>query len=254
MNMKNNSTPKVVAMYRVKNEERWIKKSIESIYNICSEIVVFDDASTDKTLEICSGFDKVVEIHQQSNDSFDEARDRTILLQMALKRKPTIILSLDGDEIFAPNSENIIQDELDIIYPNKQVFEFEILTLWDKPDQIRYDGVFGNFWHKRMFRLTDKPVNLEISNSPYPGNLHCGSIPSSLSGFDFPVKSSAKIFHCASLDNNVRQRKYNWYRTMDPDNNMTDNYKHMIGPDGKFSGKHGYYFKKIPNELTYDLS
>jgi len=41
---------------------------------------------------------------------------------------------------------------------------------------------------------------------------------------------------------------------MDPDNNMTDNYKHMIGPDGKFSGKHGYYFKKIPNELTYDLS
>jgi len=166
--MKNNSTPKIVAMYRVKNEERWIKKSIESIYNICSEIVVFDDASTDKTLEICSGFDKVIEIHQQSNDSFDESRDRTILLQMAIKRKPTIILSLDGDEIFAPNSENIIQDELDIIYPDKQVFEFEILTLWDKPDQIRYDGVFGNFWHKRMFRLTDKPVNLEISNSPYP--------------------------------------------------------------------------------------
>ena len=79
MNMKNNSTPKVVVMYRVKNEERWIKKSIESIYDICSEIVVFDDASTDKTLEICSGFDKVIEIHQQSNDSFDEARDRNIL-------------------------------------------------------------------------------------------------------------------------------------------------------------------------------
>ena len=34
-------------------------------------------------------------------------------------------LARDGDEIFAPNSENIIQDELDIIYPDKQVFEFE---------------------------------------------------------------------------------------------------------------------------------
>ena len=107
---------KISVIIRTKNEERWIKKSIESIYNICSEIVVFDDASTDKTLEICSGFDKVIEIHQQSNDSFDEARDRTILLQMAIKRKPTIILSLDGDEIryprFSPDGNWLLYSSL----------------------------------------------------------------------------------------------------------------------------------------------
>ena len=37
----------IVAMYRVKNEERWIKKSLESIFELCSKIVVLDDGSTD---------------------------------------------------------------------------------------------------------------------------------------------------------------------------------------------------------------
>ena len=44
---------KVVAMYRIKNEERWIKQSIESIYDFCDEIVVLDDNSTDNTKKIC---------------------------------------------------------------------------------------------------------------------------------------------------------------------------------------------------------
>jgi len=30
---------KIVAVYRIKNEERWIKKSIESILDVCSEVL-----------------------------------------------------------------------------------------------------------------------------------------------------------------------------------------------------------------------
>ena len=31
-------------VYRIKNEERWIAKSLESISDICSEVVILDDA------------------------------------------------------------------------------------------------------------------------------------------------------------------------------------------------------------------
>ena len=56
------SNPNIVGTYRVKNEERFIEKSLESVMDICSEIVIYDDNSTDKTVEICSSFDKVVDI------------------------------------------------------------------------------------------------------------------------------------------------------------------------------------------------
>ena len=106
---------KIVVMYRVKNEERWIEQSIKSVYDFCDEIVIFDDNSTDNTKKICTQFDKVVEIHSKTDSTFDESRDRNLLLNMALKRKPDVLLSLDGDEIFLPGSGKIIGEEIDIL-------------------------------------------------------------------------------------------------------------------------------------------
>lgn len=244
---------KIVAMYRLKNEERWIKQSIESIYDFCDEIVILDDNSTDNTKKICSQFDKVIEIHTKTDSSFDEARDRNFLLNMALKRKPDVLLSLDGDEIFLPNSDKIIHEEIDILYPNSQVFEFQLLTLWDDSNKIRFDGLSSSFWHKRMFRLKEQPSNLKIFDSPYSGNLHCGSIPTNTVGIKNPVRSNAKIFHCASFDESLRTKKHDWYISRDPDNPLTDNYQHMLGAKGQFSGS-SLKFKKIPSTMSYDLN
>jgi glycosyltransferase involved in cell wall biosynthesis len=240
-------------MYRLKNEERWIEHSIKSIYDFCDEIVILDDNSTDDTKKICSQFDKVVNIYTKTDSSFDEARERNLLLNMAIKRKPDVLLSLDGDEIFLPDSGKIIEEEIDILYPEAQVFEFQLLTLWDGPSKIRWDGISSSFWQKRMFRLKDQPTDLKINNSPYPGNFHCGSIPSNTIGMDCSVKSNAKIFHCASFDEPLRKKKHEWYVSRDSNNPLTDNYQHMLGAQGRFSGS-SLKFKKIPSNLSYDLN
>lgn len=83
----------IVAMYRVKNEGRWIQKSLESISDLCSKIVILDDGSTDDTVEICKSFSNVVDIHHQENVPLDEHRDRTNLLTMALKQNPDYLLA-----------------------------------------------------------------------------------------------------------------------------------------------------------------
>jgi glycosyltransferase involved in cell wall biosynthesis len=41
------------------NEEKNIKDCIESLYEICEEIIVLDSFSTDKTKEIATSFSKV---------------------------------------------------------------------------------------------------------------------------------------------------------------------------------------------------
>ena len=244
---------KIVVMYRVKNEERWIEQSIKSVYDFCDEIVVFDDNSIDNTKKICTQFDKVVEIHSKTDSTFDEARDRNLLLKMAVKRKPDVLLSLDGDEIFLPASGKIIEEEIDILHAEEHVFEFQLFTLWDSSNQIRTDGAFSSFWQKRMFRLKDQPSDLKINDSPYPGNFHCGSIPTNTVGIDNSVKSNAKIFHCASFDETLRKKKHEWYVSRDPNNPLTDNYQHMLGAKGRFSGS-SLKFETIPSNLCYNLN
>jgi glycosyltransferase involved in cell wall biosynthesis len=243
------SDHKIVGTYRVKNEERFIEKSLKSVLDICSEVVILDDNSTDKTVEICSSFDKVVDIQTVFHSTLNEVRDRNSLLQMGLKRNPDFILSVDGDEIFMPNAAEILFEEIDILYPKNDVFQFQFLTYWDKTDQIRFDGIFGNYWQKRLFRTKNQLSDLKFNDNTNPGNLHCGSVPKDVHGFEKPIRSNVKIFHMASIDEKLRQQKYDYYTKLDSDNILTDGYVHMVSGKGKFSGLNGIEIKKLNKEI-----
>ena len=137
--------PKITAIYRVKNEARFIEQSIKSVVDLCSEIIVLDDNSIDNTTEICSGFDKVTDIIKQKELPLDETRDRNYLFEKARTLDPDFILSVDGDEIFMPNASEILFEELSTIHPNSSVFDFQFLTLWDDVNTIRTDVIFGYY-------------------------------------------------------------------------------------------------------------
>ena len=126
--------PNIVATYRIRNSEQWIKKSLESALEICSHAVIVD-ASTDNTVEICKSFGNKVEIFHDKNLLFDETRDKNMLLEMALKKNPDFLFSLDADEILMPNSIKILLEEINILHSDTDVFEFQYLEMWDKPKQ-----------------------------------------------------------------------------------------------------------------------
>jgi len=245
--------PKIVGVYWIKNEARFIEKSLKSVMDICSEIIVMDNNSTDDTVEICSGIDKVTEIIKRKDLPLDEVRDKNILYEHARKNNADFILAVDGDEIFMPYASEILFEELSTIHPDSDVFEFQFLTLWDDVNTIRTDGIFGYYWQKRLLRMKNQPLSLLFVGNDNPGNIHCGSIPPSSVGFHNPAKSSIKIFHLASLDDEVRQRKYGFYTKTDPDNVLTGAYKHMISGEGKFSGPNGIELEQLPKEFTVNL-
>ena len=245
--------PKITAIYRVKNEARFIEQSIKSVVDLCSEIIVLDDNSTDNTVEICSSFDKVSDIITPRGTGLDEVRDRNYLFETARKNNPEFILSVDGDEIFMSNTSEILFEETTTIYPNSNVFDFQFLTLWDNINTIRTDGIFGYYWQKRLLRMKNQPLSLLFVQNDNPGNIHCGSIPPSSLGFNNSAKSSVKIFHLASLDDEVRKRKYDYYVKTDPDSVLTGSYKHMISGEGKFSGPNGIELEQLPKEFTVNL-
>ena len=251
--MKNNSTPKIVGIYRVKNESRFIEQSLKSVMDICSEIIILDDNSTDNTVEICSSFDKVTNVTKQKDLILDETRDRNYLFENARKLDPDFILSVDGDEIFMPDASEMLFEELFTIHPVSDVFEFQFLTLWDNVNTIRTDGIFGYYWQKRLLKMKNQPLSVLFVENDNPGNIHCGSIPPSSTGFNSSAKSSVKIFHLASLDDEVRKRKYDYYTKTDPDSVLTGAYKHMISGEGEFSGPNGIELEQLPKEFTVNL-
>ena len=235
----------IVAMYRIKNESRWIKQSLKSILEICNEIVILDDGSTDDTVKICESFPQVVDIHSQKDLPFDETRDKNILLKMALKRDPDFILTLNGDENIMPDSKQRLFYELNVLYPNITAFEFKALYVWDKPDQYRCDGIFDNTWAKKLFRLKDQPKNLQFGETHFPGNAHCAAVPNNLIGVNQSVRSKIKILHYGYYDEKLRREKYDFLTKLDPNNVEFDGYRHIFSGNSKFSGPNGMEFKLI---------
>ena len=85
-----------------KNEEKWLKKSIDSVRHIVDEIIVVDTGSTDKTVDIAKQCGATV-ISFKWTDDFSAARNES--LKHATK---DWILVLDADEVISEKDHHKI--------------------------------------------------------------------------------------------------------------------------------------------------
>ena len=237
---------KIVAMYKVRNESRWIEHSLRSISDICKEIVIFDNGSTDNTVNICEKFPNVVEIYKKPPSDFDDhVAEKNILLKMGRKRKPDYLLQIDGDEVLQPFAKNILLKELQEVYPQEHMFQFQYIHSWDKPNQYRYDGIFGDFWNSKLFKMEGQPKDLRFIDSPF--GIHFPTLPMNVKGWHNPIKSQVKILHYNVYDENIRKKRYEYYSKEDPNNKTYGEYKHLLGAYGPFSGPDGVELRTIPD-------
>ncbi|MBC7339370.1 MAG: glycosyltransferase family 2 protein [Firmicutes bacterium] len=94
--------PTVSANYIVLNEEEFLPYSIRSIYNVVDEIVVVDNGSTDRTLEVARSFAKVRIYHS-------DARDFSALRNLALSHcRGDWVMVMCADEVFYRDVEEVV--------------------------------------------------------------------------------------------------------------------------------------------------
>lgn len=220
------SRTSALGVYRVKNEARWIKESLERTLAVADRVILFDDHSTDNTREIARSFKKV-KVVESPFEGLDEARDKDYLFKMALEEKPDWVVFLDGDEAFTKTGVNVAKQIVTQRH-NGGIWSFRIIYLWNSRNEERIDGVFGRFYAPRIFALYDQkdPSKYSYLRTGLGGNFHCGQVPQGYKGPHF--NAQAGIMHFGYIERTDRERKFKWYNQIDPGNKNEGEYVHMI--------------------------
>jgi glycosyltransferase involved in cell wall biosynthesis len=219
-----NSALGVLGAMRIKNESRHLREVLERALTVCNRILVLDDHSTDNTAEICGSFGERVCVFPSPFDGFDEARDKNFLLQKVVAEDPEWVLWIDGDEVLERSAADMLrphlQDQRIVTYSVRIAF------VWDNPDHVRIDGIWGNFTRPSLFRVRGQlKESLGFPKTRFFGNLHCGNVPAGLQGESRLL--DLRLKHYGYMDPSQRRAKYEWYSTNDTHNAAEDEYRHL---------------------------
>lgn len=230
---KSDKPEKLIAVYRIANCEKYIHESMEQTSKFADEIICLFARSQDKTKEIALSFPKVTvwEEWNEPKHPFDEQAERDWLLQKAIERGATWVISIDGDEVYEDKFIEMAPRLMKNPNPHVMAYWMNWRTVWDKDadgnDLHRADGIFGGFQNYRFFKVLP---GAKIKKNDNIYNHHCGSAPS------FPSENlswtNIRVKHLGYDTPEQRMRKYKFYREKDPHPLAKDvgnaDYHHLI--------------------------
>jgi hypothetical protein len=224
--------PSIVGMIRAKNEARWIARSVKSLLEVCSEVYLMNDHSTDGTPDIARELGvKVLDTPFPENSmNPDESRDKAWLVEQIQKNRdgilPDWIVCIDGDEELEPHCKDKLLFAMK--YADVEALALPFYHLWNRPDQIRVDRWYTTFQRFSMFKpKAGFGWHSLYQGSQVHGGLHTGNAPADLKGALLDVH----VIHYGYMLKEDRIRKFRYYNSVDPNNPMEDGYRHCVQGD-----------------------
>ena len=196
--------------------DRYLRQALRSLRMVCSDVAVFDDASTDNTVDIALQEGAYVECRDDDEISFAEHEGRFRQLawewmERDLKPEPgDWILSLDADEVLVtddgdPGIIYKILTQTAAAHPEIQAVRMKIHEIWAlDPPLERVDGFWGAIEGARLFRWSPGAKFEDRA-------LGCGSGPGGpMAGGDVRL-GAVRIGHLGYVRREDRADKYGRY-------------------------------------------
>lgn len=129
---------KIITLLPVKNEDWILEKSLENFSKFSDLIIVLDDNSKDKSLEVANKFEKVKVVNFNSTEKVvNMSQRRNILLEEGRKEKGSHFVFLDADELLSENFINKKEEYLNKMNPGEK-----LLLPWINIEKINNDFYF----------------------------------------------------------------------------------------------------------------
>jgi hypothetical protein len=198
---------KTIALMPVRNEAAILPFSLDCLSSCCDVIMVYDQASTDSTRDICRQFTKAVLI--ESNIAAVSEVGRWKLLDAARDFEgDNLLWCTDADELISPVLfHEFLTRDRERLLPGT-VVEGMFHHLWERPDRYRDDqSPYAPYW--KEFGLVDDRTT-DFDRSPTLP-LHQPRVP--LGAGQTRLRSdSLHVLHLQWLMANENQVKQAWYR------------------------------------------
>jgi len=135
---------KVFGLTRIRNEELIIQDTLDHMDTFCDGIIVYDDSSTDSTLDICKKHKSVIKIIENKNWSEDrltaEYASRQELFLEAKRH-----LGEDDWFVYMDADERIVCDSLREMMRNADVIAMKLFDVY-----ITEDDKDKEYWERNM--------------------------------------------------------------------------------------------------------
>lgn len=166
----------IIAMIRVRNESDVLADTMNHLSTFADGIVLFDDCSTDDTVEIAQQHPNVLAIvrnrrWQTTKRIWEETAHRNILYQTALRYRPEWVFYSDADERYLGD---IRHELLEALPSDIEAVRVELFDAYLSPDD------------KQPFRRGDELLNFRSKFGPERRNILAAWRTSSDAAFILP--------------------------------------------------------------------
>jgi glycosyltransferase involved in cell wall biosynthesis len=206
--------PRILALLQFRDEMRFLPGYFENVPAQVDGIIALDDGSTDGSSEFVARQPSVLELLRQpraASERWDEALNRRLLIEAALRHGPDWLIAVDADERlelgFRARARKAIE-RLERL--GHRACWVKLRELWDSDDTYRVDGIWGRKLRARLFK-------------PRPGallderELHGQWAPLDSSSDGRYPEADLVIYHLRMIHPSDRQARQERYRRLDPE-------------------------------------
>lgn len=198
---------KTIVLIPTKNEEWILENTLKNICPHVDYVIIADQKSTDKTVEICEKFKNVKVIENTHTGHSNKVR--WLLLDEARKYGANnLIICIDADEIIQPKAISLMKEmaESGKAIPG-DVFKFKWIQLWKSVDKYRNDGAWKDSIKNIAF--IDNPGINEYKKD-FVINDHTSRVPDTNINSEIFVDFPLLHYHFVAWKRN--EMKQAWYR------------------------------------------